>query len=736
MSPEGYILPLSAVPPDATALAGGKGCNLSILSANGFRVPATRVVTARAYRRFIEANALEDRILLELNRKAFADMRWEEIWDAALRIRNLFIRARWPVDLREALQAGLKPGLADGRTVIRSSATSEDSAGASFAGLHESYVNIRGLDAILEHVRKVWASLWSDAALLYRQELGLSPARSDMAVLIQELVPGECSGVAFSVNPLDAGQAVVEAVPGLNQGLVDGQIQPARWIMDRHSGDVLAFTPADGREAVVPAEQGTVVRAVPSPRTRGDCLESEELARLFAAVREIEGCFGGPQDVEWTLDDSGFTFLQARPITATADGGRDQRGWYLSLRRSFDNLCDLRAKIEDDLIPEMIRTAEALAEVDLEALADDELAAEIKRRGDINQHWGNVYYADFIPFAHGARLFGQVYNDALKPEDPYAFVTLLTATPMESLARNRRLEDLADRVRADAELAKTLQAGRLPPAGHPFQRALEDFLAAYGDLSSGVTGDLADDLAGGTLVPLLVEMAGLPQTSGPPAAEAQARDEDEFLACFPGDERRWAAGLLDLARASYRLRDDDNIHLGRIEAQLRRAVRAGSRRLAAAAAPHAALAEMVARFPLSSAPAAAPTASPETAPALKARQLVGQPAGPGLARGRARVVRSPGDLGRFRSGEILICDAVDPNMTFVVPLVAGIVERRGGMLIHGAIIAREYGLPCVTGVPEIMRFVASGDAVTVDGFLGIVILGTADKEDAKRHRRD
>ncbi|MDJ0991162.1 MAG: PEP-utilizing enzyme, partial [Desulfobacterales bacterium] len=129
-------------------------------------------------------------------------------------------------------------------------------------------------------------------------------------------------------------------------------------------------------------------------------------------------------------------------------------------------------------------------------------------------------------------------------------------------------------------------------------------------------------------------------------------------------------------------------------------------------------------------------ASPETAPALKARQLVGQPAGPGLARGRARVVRSPGDLGRFRSGEILICDAVDPNMTFVVPLVAGIVERRGGMLIHGAIIAREYGLPCVTGVPEIMRFVASGDAVTVDGFLGIVILGTADGEDAKRHRRD
>ena len=530
MSADAYILRLAAVASDGLPHAGGKGCNLARLAANGFRVPPTLVVAASAYRRFVDANGLEERILLELNRKAFEDMRWEEIWDAALRIRSLFLRATWPPDLREALAKELRPGMANLPAVIRSSATSEDSAGASFAGLHESYVNILGLEAVLEHVRKVWASLWSDAALLYRQELGLSPARSDMAVLIQELVPGACSGVAFSVNPMDSRQTVVEAVPGLNQGLVDGQIQPARWILDRHSGEVLAFTPADGREAVLPEGQGTAVRAVPARDDGGGCLESEELAHLFAAVREIEDCFGGPQDVEWTLNNDGFTFLQARPITATADGGRDQRGWYLSLRRSYDNLCELRRKIEEELIPEMIRTAGALAEVDLEALADAELAEEIKRRGDINQHWGNVYYAEFIPFAHGARLFGQVYNDALKPEDPYAFVTLLTATPMESLARNRRLEDLAGQVRADAELAETLRQGRLPPAGHSFRRALDEFLAAYGDLSSGVTGDQSGDLPGGTLVSLLVEMATASPAAGRSSAVASARAEADFLA--------------------------------------------------------------------------------------------------------------------------------------------------------------------------------------------------------------
>jgi len=110
---------------------------------------------------------------------------------------------------------------------------------------------------------------------------------------------------------------------------------------------------------------------------------------------------------------------------------------------------------------------------------------------------------------------------------------------------------------------------------------------------------------------------------------------------------------------------------------------------------------------------------------LKARQIVGQPAGPGIARGKARVIQSPSDLFefKFKAGEILVCDAVDPNMTFVVPISSGIVERRGGMLIHGAIIAREYGLPCVTGVPDATSLIRTGDTITVDGYLGIVIIG-------------
>jgi pyruvate,water dikinase len=91
--------------------------------------------------------------------------------------------------------------------------------------------------------------------------------------------------------------------------------------------------------------------------------------------------------------------------------------------------------------------------------------------------------------------------------------------------------------------------------------------------------------------------------------------------------------------------------------------------------------------------------------------------------GLARVVAGRDDLAAFEDGEILVCDAIAPEMTFVVPLAAGIVERRGGMLIHGAIIAREYGLPCVTGVPRATELISTGDRLTVDGYLGIVIIG-------------
>jgi len=724
MSGEKLILPLAAIRPDDIDLAGGKGCALARLEREGIRVPFTIVVTTGAYQLFVDTHGLQERIFLELNRKAFADMRWEEIWDAALRIRNLFLTHPLPPALDHQLQDSLDRRFADRAAVIRSSAPQEDSAAASFAGIHESYVNVRGRARIVDHVRRVWASLWSDAALLYRQELGLRPESSSMAVLIQELVVGAYSGVMFTVSPMQEGQSVIEAVPGLNQGLVDGLVMPARWILDRETQAVVSHTPSAQSQAVFPADQGVRMASLAEPARQGDTLSTREIELIAEQGRRIESLFGAPQDVEWTLLDGQITVLQARPVTTTAAAKSDKRGWYLSLRRSFENLQQLRLRIEDELIPAMIREADELASADLDILDDEALAAEVRRRVDCNQHWSNIYWTDFIPYAHGARLFGQVYNDVVKPDNPYAFADLLADTPMESLARNRQLEELAGIVRAAPAVADNLRLGRLEHLPSSFRAALDAFVAQYGTLSSGVTGDREGGLADSTLVRLVITLAE--RSPQPPIRktvdhEALAR---EFVESFPAEERDWAWSLLDLARSSYRLRDDDNIYLGRIEAQARRAAQAAAARLAGGGPEKAgaALQEALALMPLEKAASPDPglTISPESS--LRARQLVGQPAGPGMARGRARVVRSPGDLKAFQSEEILVCDAVDPNMTFVVPLAAGVVERRGGMLIHGAIIAREYGLPCVTGVPEVMQFVRTGDLMTVDGYLGIVIV--------------
>jgi len=715
-----WIRTAETLAPDERRLVGGKAYRLARLEQQGFATPPWVCVTTRAYDAYLDATGLRERVALEIHRKAFESMRWEELWDCATRIRSLFLSTPLPPELEAELGQALEAHIGRRPVVVRSSAIDEDTGHASFAGLHESYVNIQGTAAILRHMGLVWASLWSDAALLYRHEIGLEVGRSAMAVVVQELLAGESSGVAFTRDPTNDQQAVVEAVHGLNQGLVDGTIEPDRWTIRRDTGRIAAHTPAQRSAYLVPGRQAIKQTALPGALASKAPLSNAQVRDVYRLACEVETVFAKPQDVEWTLSKAGIALLQARPITTRPDGGQDQRGWYLSLHKSQAQLILLRDKIENEHIPRMIAAARDLARTDLDALSHDDLAAEIKRRWDLNQHWSAVYWADFIPYAHGVRLFGQYYNDRMNPEDPYEFIDLLTQTGMESLARNALLEELAAMAREDAGLVANLSDDL---EKNRFERRLKTFLERFGDLSTGVTGGRD---AGGDLAALLGFIRELAQRPGlEPTASGQrdaAQLKANFLSRVAREERRQAEDLLDLARNSYQLRDDDNIHLGRIEAQLQAAVHAGRRRMAAAVndEDRQSLQAVLEQADTGSGIRSAAPAV-ETQPLdFRPRQLVGQPAGPGLVKARARVITDSDQLLNFKSGEVLVCDAVDPNMTFVVPLAAGIVERRGGMLIHGAIIAREYGLPCVTGVPHAAVLINTGDHITVDGYLGIV----------------
>jgi pyruvate,water dikinase len=710
------------------ALVGGKGAALAALAVRGFTIPVTLCLTTRAYQIFVDTAGLRSVIRQELGRKSFNDMRWEELWDTALRIRSRFLRAPVPSEIEDELAHRLVVDLADRPLAVRSSAPGEDAEGASFAGLHDSLIGVRGMAAVVDAVRSVWASLWTDRALLYRHELGIDPDTSAMAVVIQELVVGEASGVAFGVHPTDPGLMVVEAVHGLNQGLVDGTVEPDRWLVERASRRVVEHTsPATRTRLHLEAGEQRVERVADGTVPLNDAM----LVEVVDLVDRLGGLFGAPQDVEWTVSGDSLTLLQSRPVTTGGDVDGDRRSWYLSLTRSLDSIRELRRRVEDEMLPAMAVDADAARAVDLGALGDHELAAEIERRRTVYDRWVDRYWQEFIPLAHGVRLFGQFYNEVTRPTDPFEFMNLLAATPMLGLRRNRELEGLADAIRRDPGLRSSLESGDLDDAD--FSARLDAFVDEFGDAVYADRSCFADRFK---LTRLLLSMA-----DAAPAREAN-RDQDvgrlteAFIAEVPPERRSLARDILELGRAAYRLRDDDNLYLGRLEGLVLAAVNEGRRRVYRPA--------HVPTFPtdpdqvvralrhpnlvVEAVPAAATIATTSGVRA-RPRQLVGQPAGPGVATGRARVVSGVDDLFDVRSGDVLVCDAIDPNMTFVVPLASAVVERRGGMLIHGAIIAREYGLPCVTGVPDITAQVRDGDRLTVDGYLGIVTVVTQRDDD-------
>ncbi|ABA90246.1 phosphoenolpyruvate-utilizing enzyme, putative [Syntrophotalea carbinolica DSM 2380] len=694
---------------------GGKAWALAQWHAQGAQVPGGIVVTTDAYERFLWETRLADRLHMELGRKDFTEMRWEELWDAGLRIRHLFLKTPLPEALETELTRALPETIRTVPVAVRSSAPEEDGGKESFAGLHESYVNVQGLPEIMHAVKRVWASLWSDRALLYRRELRLGVEHSRMAVLIQPLVVGDRSGIAFSRSPGNADEALVEAVWGLNQGLVDGIVEPDRWRLKRADGTILEHVIPHRMHQLVP-EGGSLQRqALPHDRASRPPLDGETLRQVWKLAATAEQVFGSPQDVEWTINAGGLWALQARPVTALAGDSDDERGWYLSLRRSVDQLESLRQTLEKNLLPAMARRAEhwqkqLAPEMSSEALGDAlrSLHREVLR-------WRHAYRQLCIPMAHGMRLFGQFFNDTLCPDDPFAFVPLLGDGTLLSTQRNRSLLEIAEQLGQAPELLPLLKKGAELPTDHPLTKAVARFDTRWGRLLwPGASAPQRSD----ALLRLLVQMV----EPSPQAQSFQPMDAETFMRKVPAGQRAFAARLLEVARASYRLRDDDNIYLGGLEACLEQALVKSRQRLATESSPALQQALEAVETATESTAAAEPSGHTTTPwQEITARQLVGQPAGPGLARGRARVVTKPEQLADFQRGEILVCDAVDPVMTVVAPLAAAVVERRGGMLIHGAIIAREYGLPCVTGVPDATQRIRNGDRLTVDGYMGLVI---------------
>jgi pyruvate,water dikinase len=672
-------------------------------------------------------------------------MRWEELWDAALRIRSAYLRAKLPASVQTVLTKIATQFGAGRQIIVRSSAPGEDSGGRSFAGLHESIVATADIDSLTDALRRVWASLWSDAALLYRNELGLDPRHSSMSVLIQAFRAFSPSGITFGRDPRDTTRdiAIVEAVPGPCSDLVDGLVDPDRWHVALSTRTITDYRPG-GRDD-----------GAPKP-----LLDDLDVSRLIESVADVETLFGWYPDVEWTGRKDDLTFVQARPITTgDRESADDERQWYLSLRPGSRKLALLCERVTDELIPELQAEGERLAAVAIDKLADPELAAEIRNRLAAVKRWKQIYADEFIPFAHGVRQLGTYYNDAVKPDDPYEFIGLLRGEAMLASQRNQTLSRLAQLAADDQRLHAILTTLRKSPAenaaedwqhartsieecanGPEFLREFDDLIAGYMDVS--YKADRFNEHPEVFLHAILEQASGLSEGTLPvtrlPAEDTAAKAlEQKLLDAISVERHGEAQEVIRIARISWRLRDDDNLLIGRLESQLLRAVSAAAGRLRAAG--HLEKAERLndkvaviladALIDPPDSPIFVDYRTGQTGHEIqrrhdgKPRQLVGQPGSPGLATGQACIVRDRRDLTRFKAGNVLVCDAIQPTMTHVVPLACAIVERRGGMLIHGAIIARELGIPCVNGVASAVELITDGEILAVDGHLGIVTVG-------------
>jgi phosphoenolpyruvate synthase/pyruvate phosphate dikinase len=798
-----YVLDLRELDRSKLAVVGGKGANLGELSRiEGIRVPPGFCVTTHAFQRAVDTGTMPD-------------------------------------DVADAITGALARFGEHAAYAVRSSATAEDSPTASFAGQHDSFLNVVGAAAILEHVGCCWASLFTERAVAYRLRHGIDHRTVRMAVVVQRLVDAKAAGVLFTADPVSGNRTIssIEAARGLGEALVSGRVNADVYmIRDEH---ILA------REAPEPAA----------------VLTDEQAVRLAQLGRRIEAHFGRPQDIEWCLDDHDFWFVQSRPITTLfpiptrddaephvyvsvghqqmmtdamkplgvsfrqvtaattfhAAGGRvfvdvtralaspATRAGVLMLGKSDPLIGDALQTIVDrgDFLPELPdvpaasalqRVAPAPIETDpaipAELMAKSELSVAALEREILGKSGTELLDAIHADFAELKR----VLTD---PRSTQVFMTAMEAawwlndhleewlgeknvadTLTQSVANNITSEmglallDVADVIRPHAAVVSFLEQLNDDPfldelssldGGAAVRDAIQAWLARYGMRGVGeidITRPRWSERPS-MLVPLLL---GNVRNFAPGEAErrferglrAARKKEQDVLArlrALPDGERKAdeTKRMIDRVRTfiGYReypkygmmrrygvykpalmaeadrlvetgvLRDRDDIfwfsfeelqdvvRTRRADEQLIRGRREEFRVWQALTPPRVLTSdgEML--------------AGAYRRGDLPTDALAGLGVSAGTVEGRARVIldMAQADLA---PGDILVTTFTDPSWTPLFVAIAGLVTEVGGLMTHGAVIAREYGLPAVVGVERATQLIHDGQRIRVHGTAGYV----------------
>ena len=835
-----YVMNLERIARDDIGEVGGKGAHLGeLMRIDGIRVPGGFCVTTDAFERAVAgvpsiADRLEQLLRLSLDDR-------EAIGRLSAEIRRAIVGAAIPPEVVSAIGESLRRFGAQAAFAVRSSATAEDLPGASFAGQHDSYLNIVGQSAILHHVRRCWVSAFSERAVMYRRRNGFDERNARMAVVVQQMVAAETAGVLFTADPVTSNRllATVEATWGLGEALVSGRV----------SGDVYRV------------RHDVVVDAVVAPGTR-PALTEAQVIHLVQLGRRIEAHFGCPQDIEWCVVGGDFEFVQSRPITTlfpVPENADDDNHVYLSVghqQMMTDAMKPLGLSFWQMTTPAPVVEAGGRLFVDVtrrlaapksraaflelvtrsDPLTADALKTVLERDGFIRPLPDEVPPG---PLSGGASapietdpalvieltarsqasviaaqrdietLSAEALLDFIRadieelrrilfdPRSHQVFMSAMEATSWlnerleawlgeknpadtltQSVPRNVTSEmglallDVADVIRPHPDVVAFLRHVQdegfldgLPKlaGGREARDAIEAWLDKYGMRCPGeidITRPRWSERPS-TIVPVLL---GNIKNFGPGAGERrfeQARQEAEQfeqellerLRALPDGERKaeQTKRMIDRVRTFIGYREYPKYGMVSRYFVYRRALLEEAERLVQADVLRAkedifyltfqelrevvrtnrvdddliARREDAFRAYQALTPPRVLTSDGEIIAGtyrrddLAAGALAGLAVSAGTVEGRARVVlaMTQADL---EPGDILVTVCTDPSWTPLFLTAAGLVTEVGGPMTHGAVIAREYGLPGVVGVERATRLIRDGERIRVHGTEGYV----------------
>ena len=307
------ILDFNEIKKEDVLVAGGKGANLGEMTSAKINVPSGFVITADAYRDFLKVNGID--ILIENGIKKSVDDE-RKLLNKAEHFRGKIKSGKFPVRLEHTIREKYFNLGNNTSVAVRSSATVEDLPDASFAGQQETYLNVQGIENVLNAVRNCYASLWGNRAVSYRFHQGYNQTSVSIAVVIQEMIESEKSGVLFTVNPVNKkeNEMQINASFGLGESIVSGRVTADSYIIDK-SGKIAQVNIGSKETQIIYGDKETVEVAVSSDKRKTRVLNDRELLELMKCGLEIEKHYRMPMDIEWAIKNDIIYILQARAIT-------------------------------------------------------------------------------------------------------------------------------------------------------------------------------------------------------------------------------------------------------------------------------------------------------------------------------------------------------------------------------------------------------------------------------------